>query len=148
MATLQGLDKGIAEKWGIDPSKYGPWVSGEEVLEVLNKYMEKANIPSQHKLAEIMGLHPQSIYQLRDRKGRKMMAAIAGRWLDSLNIDPKIVFKPAATAGKDILDPITEAFLGTFSNKREQAKMIKYCDKIRTLIQRLEENEALKNANL
>ena len=133
MANFKSVDDSIKVKWGINPDAYKPWVESKKVLDLLVRYKASVGIKTDSDLAKLMGIKSQSIYQLKNGNG-KMMAVAAIKWLDSLNIDPKLVLE--RIDGNEF-DALSVLFLDIFSDKEERASMIRYQKEIKYLVQSL-----------
>ena len=126
------IQKNIQERWDIDPKDYFPWVNLEKVLYYLDVFKSKYNISSDVKLAKIMGMTPQAIYQARNSMRARMTASNASKWLNSLDIDPKRVLVPKAYAVE---------FLEAFPEPQMQEAMIRNKYSIKALIHELESRQ-------
>jgi len=126
------IQKNIQERWDIDPKNYFPWVNLEKVLHYLDVFKNKYNISSDVKLAKIMGMTPQAIYQARNSMRSKMTASNASKWLNSLDIDPKRVLVPKA---------YTVELLEAFPEPQMQEAMIRNRETIKAFINKLESRQ-------
>ncbi len=137
MTTMKKTKEQIQAKWGIDLKNYSPWVDVDKVLDVMFRYKAKAGIKTDRALARAAGIAPQSMYQARKRGG-KMMAVYAMKWLDGIEVDPKCVLEPATEEDKCEIDPVTSLFLDVFPDMKQRTLMVKYKKEIEYLVDQLE----------